>query len=291
MMDLTYGLAGAGSTNFPNTAMAPLTANPYLFGITTPTELFTAVGSYRVVNASWKIRVEMPELTRTGDITIAPLLFGRNMPGYNALTGQAMTTNGQAFANLLGGMPANVVGTAALLEFPGAQEFSLNDMANRDITLTSKIVSSSFTDFHTSSNSTSYGGAVNFGDTVLVNNTTGATLASGLDSIEDVFDPSGMSGFAVYLDGLPTSGGPVISLECIMRIEGTPIISSLGSFTGMKAVPSGATTITATRAAFDAVIDEIDRIPGIRTTLAKMATGAISSAAQSYISSGRHRLM
>lgn len=259
-----------------NQSLYQYTSNNYLYGLTTETQMFSSLRTFRVVGAGWRLRVEIPELLRTGDITIAPLNFSKNFPATGTVENAQFDATSKPAFSLCGGQNPGTLNSASVLQLPGAKQMSLNDMGRCDIELVAKPVSTSYTTFHSSDTNNVYAGSLLIGDQVLVS-PNGMSTVVAVNGAEEV-DCTGMCGYVIYIDGLTASnaGQAIVSLETIMHVEGSPVLSSL-SGSGIQPIPSGQSPATVTRGVFDKVMDFIDSNPGIKTVASAMSNYAISS--------------
>jgi hypothetical protein len=249
--------------------------NSGIYGATSPAAFLGELGEYRVVGAGWKVRVTMPELTRTGRLIFAPIPGCRDLPGFNALNSTVLSSGSAADSRLLGGIGVVRAGTASILNLPGAFEISMGDLGARDIFLSSKPTSASYSQFHTSiTGATFYTGTtpISQGDNDLVSPT------GGIISIDtsDVLDFSNLSGWLVHGEGFPTVSSPIIDIEFMMHYEGTPASGPLGT---AAPVPSGVMKTLIDTAEFNRTIDAAARAPWARAVAAGIGNFPIAAAA------------
>jgi hypothetical protein len=95
----------------------------------------------------------------------------------------------------------------------------------------------------------------------------------------DVIDCSGWSGFIVHFEGLPTAATPVIDIEYIYHLEGTPQINGANTF---APVPSGLSMNYISTLAYNRVLDYASRLPWGRMVDAGVSN--LGLLAQGYIS-------
>jgi hypothetical protein len=249
--------------------------NSGIYGATSPAAFLGELGEYRVVGAGWKVRVTMPELTRTGRLIFAPIPGCRDLPGFNALNNTMLSSGSAADSRLLGGIGVVRAGTASILNLPGAFEISMGDLGARDIFLSSKPTSASYSQFHTAiSGATYYTGTTPIaqGDNDLVN------PAGGIISVDtsDMLDFSNMSGWLVHGEGYPNVISPIIDIEFIMHFEGTP---ASGPLSTPSPVPSGIMKTYIDTADFNRTIDAAARAPWARAVSAGIGNFPISASA------------
>jgi len=227
MIDIT--LAGGSATSVLATSLSAYAANPQVYAGTTPTSMNSAYESFRVVSGGYKVRVQTPELSRTGTLICAPFIANRVVPGPNALINVALTS-ADAYSHMLGGINFTVANSAAILELPGAFEVSLADLGREDLILPFKPISTQSGVFHGASFGAGYSATYNESDSTLSTG-AGAIYPSGND-MSDLTSCEGFCGWLLYADGYVSSNTPLFSLETVYHLEGVPVIS-----TALGAVP------------------------------------------------------
>jgi hypothetical protein len=215
-------------------SMLQFTGNTALWGACAPNTFSGILSDYRVVACGWKLRVQIPQQLRTGRLIIAPIPLNRDLPGYSVLNGiTALPAN---LARLFGGVPPSVAVSSAILELPGSYEISFPDMDKGDIMLCTRPITSASTAFHTPIIGGGYSTSQSVGDVSLDTNATGTI--NNLD-FADVMDMSGFAGFLVHFEGVPSATQPILDIEYIYHLEGTPSISVVASNSAVLPVPSG----------------------------------------------------
>jgi hypothetical protein len=224
------------------------TVNTGISGACTPSGLSAVLSEYRVVGAGWKLRVTMPELTRTGRVILAPIPGCRDLPGYNMMNAALISPGSGADLRLMAGLGIGVGGSASILALPGAFEISLSDMSTRDVQLRSKPTSALYSEFHTTVSIPSYNNTYTSSDSTGTSNLTG--VVSFTDT-EDLIDFSNLSGWLIHFEGLPLSTVPVVDIEYILHYEGLPALNN------SRSVPtaSGFLKSEINTAAFNAAVD------------------------------------
>jgi hypothetical protein len=215
-------------------AMQQFTGNTSLWGACAPSTFSGILSDYRVVSCGWKLRVQIPQQLRTGRLIIAPIPLNRDLPPYSALNGvAALPAN---LARLFGGVPVAVAVSSAILELPGSYEISLPDMDKGDILLSTRPISAASSTFHTPITGGAYNATQTSADVLLATNTTGTLNAY---DFSDVLDMSGFAGYLVHFEGVPNATQPIVDIEYIYHLEGTPSISVVATNTAVLPVPSG----------------------------------------------------
>jgi hypothetical protein len=255
--DLSAGNWGATSYTGITSLTQFTPGNPAIFGATSPAVLAGLLGTYRVVSVGFKIRVQEPELVRTGRLIYAPVPLARDVPPYSLLTLNTMSAVNTAGTRILGGVTLQAAQTAGILSLPGAVELSLNDMALKDLLLVPKPCAPSYQTFHTSIHGSSYSNQYSEGDTTGTN-VPGFTAFAGLDH-EDVIDPSGFTGFLLHWEAIPSAANPVFDIEDIYHLEGPPALT--GTTGIIPPVPSGMLSTHVNPGMFDKVLAQVSRAP------------------------------
>jgi len=216
-------------------SMAGFTANTALAGATYPMALAAVLSTYRVVSVGYKIRVQIPELVRTGRLYYAPIPLARDLPAYQLLINSVMLPGAVAGSRILGGINIAAALTGVILSLPGAKEISMNDLSTKDLMLVCKPNAPAYQTFHTSLTGSGYNAAYNSGD----NGGSGAVTGSvAYPDVGDLIDPSGMTGFILHWEGMPVAAHPLIDIEYIYHLEGMPAVIT-GASAGSTPVPSG----------------------------------------------------
>lgn len=264
-----------GASFTSTTSMNPYSSNTGIFGAASAASLNNVLDTYRVVCCGFKIRVQAPELTRTGRLMIAPVVIGRSIPGIGALTTQVLLPTDGAAVRLLGGLTPAEANSSGIIQLPGAFETSLNDLAVKDILLLPKPSAPAWQTFHTTATNTTFNATVVDGDSSGYNTAGAAIITDNSDTI----DCSGWSGFIVHFEGLPAAATPVIDIEYIYHVEGTPQINGINTF---APVPSGMTMSSISSIAFNRVMDYASRLPWGRMVDAGVSN--LGLLAQGYLS-------
>jgi hypothetical protein len=215
--------------------------NTSIYGGTAAANLVNDFESYRVVAAGVKLKVVMPELTRTGIVTCAPFISLGNTPGINAITGAGMT-NPNSYSTFLGGILPGVAGSGAILELPGAFEVSMTDLGREAVILPFKPASSISSVFHGTDVVTSYNATQFVASNELI---TGLGVASSATNT-DVANAAGFTGWIIFIDGLPVTTSNILVVEYVYHLEGVPSIAG-----GTVAVPVSDSTPTPSVRAVD----------------------------------------
>lgn len=274
-IDVQSWTGGLSTTS--NTAMTSLGAsNPYFFGAATPSALAAVLSTYRVVACGFKIRVQTPQLSRTGRLMIAPIALTNACPPVDILTTIAIHNASGLSGRILGGVPVSAANTSSVLSLDGSFELSLPDMDRGDIQLIPKPCSSSYQDFHTARVAKNIVAGVDYDDGVIVS-ASGAITAGG---ITDPVDMSGHTGFLVHFEGVPVSS-PIFDVEYIFHLEGTPTIATASSG---APVPSGGDWGAMSSSAFNVIMDAAAKMPWGRMVQAGMSNLGVSAG------SGRMRI-
>lgn len=243
-----------GATFTSTTSMAQYVVNTAIFGASSYNNIGGFLDNYRVVSCGFKIRVQAPELNRTGRLMFAPITIGRSIPGVNALGTQALTANSGSAYRLLGGLTPPEAASSIILQLPGSFEISLNDLATKDLLLLPKPSAPAWQIFHSTDGLATYNATYFQSDNQLTN----AAGASIVDDIADVLDCTGWSGFIIHFEGLPATATPVIDIEYIYHIEGTPNVNASSA---SSPVPSGLSMNHIPTSAYNKVIDYASRLP------------------------------
>lgn len=195
--------------------------------IVTPTTLQSSFENFRLVAGGLKLRVQVPQLTRTGNIIVAPIPTQRASWGWNALQ-NITVTSAAALGEYIGGFdPSNIDGR--ILNLPGAMAFSLNDLGMQDLILPFRPTSAAYTQFHGTSFDSAFGVNIIHGDGNTSGSVSGLSIAGGQDLL-DLTDQAGWNCWVVYIDGIAEPAGtPIVSVEAVYHLEGTPAVSSAQS--------------------------------------------------------------
>jgi hypothetical protein len=262
MIDLGHWDSGAIAVN--NTSMTPYGANAMFYAPTTANGLVQHHSMYRVVAVGFRIRNLQPMLTCTGKFFIAPVPITRTWNSVQATSNVAMATSQSV--NYFGcGIAASYSGS--ILGLPGAQEFSCNDLAVCEISISHRPSGPSAFNFHNSLPNTTYNGTNVSGDDSLTVLATGAINGSS-QGWEDQIDASGHVGYLIGWLGVPVTATPVFDIEYVYHLEGMPPISTQGA-TAMP-VPSSGMALATDKQGFDTVLEELGNIPAIRVVKAGM---------------------
>lgn len=216
--------ANGGVATIGSPSLATYTANAYVYGATQPSSVSSKLEAFRTVAAGYKIRVQQPELRRTGTIIFAPIPMVNTVPGYNMLNTTAMTSTSQALSAIIGSIPIGVAASASILSLPGAFEMSFNDLGRVDVVLPFRPLNPRSRLFCNSQTVQSYNATSTFGDDSLV---AGAGVTSVQDNVE-VVSSAGWNGWLIYADGFDISvpGELVFTAEYCYHLEGSPNLSS-----------------------------------------------------------------
>jgi len=257
VVDLT--LASGGSASVGTSGMNIYAANLWVHNFCTNAQLNSVVTRYRVVYLDTVLKIQTPELTRTGKIIIAPFVETRTMPGTLALNATAMQVNSIAMQTMMGGMSQAIAFSSAILNMPGAKEYIANELGTKKIRIRCKPVSSNVQNFHSSINATTndYSATASFGQNVTVVSATG--VVSNAD-VDDVIDISGWSGAIIYWEGFPAAT-PTFEMCQELGIEGTPTVSSSTTGTGAGISPIPAPTpVIKSRSTMDTILEKVANI-------------------------------
>jgi len=237
--------------------------NNGFYGACAPIAIQNIMNTYRVVACGFKVRVQMSEQFRTGSIVFAPVFYTRGgTPGYNALNDTLVNPSSGMATKLLGGLNPTVFNSAAILALPGAFEISLNDLTQKDLLLNCKPSSPAYEMFHTSTADSTLNNLVTDGTQLEAGTVSGLIIHA--DDV-DLLDMSGLNGWAMHFQGVPNATVPLVEIEYIMHLEGTPAISNSTSATP---TPSGMPSSTASFADFQRALDTVVRSPGYRMVAA-----------------------
>lgn len=230
-VDLSAGTFSSATFTGTASSMTAYSTNAAIYGASTPTVLAQQMTGYRVVSAGFKIRVQIPELNRTGRLMIAPIAFGDNIPGFNNLNAVSVLGSSSIAARLCGGVSPSIANTANILDLPGAFEVSFPNLATQDIMLIPKPMSPAYLSFHTSSKGTDENLSSNVDDQI-------ADVAGVITTRDnaDLLNLASFTGFIVHWEGIPTASTPLFDIEYVYHLEGSPQISSNNTATP---VPSG----------------------------------------------------
>jgi len=243
-------------------------ANTFVGGATTPSAMNGIMGNFRLVAGGLKVRVQCPELARTGRLMVAPFPCERDLPGPNALGTVAMTNGSGVQLKFTAGVTSSIIDSSGILNLPNSREYSFNQLGQQEITLVFKPHSAACCNFHTTTTAVSYNATANVGDDVL----TTAGAVTSIDS-SDLVDMSGWNGWILHWEGVSTNN-PVIDIEYVYHIEGTPQLSSTTTLT------SAAQTLEKDEIPFEKVLHNIKDMGYIASEAVSAAGNGVMGAVQ-----------
>jgi len=212
LIDVTGASVGASS------GMAQITTSPSVYSATTGTNLAAVFSSYRVVGVGFRFRNLLPPTTATGRITVAPVAAVGAFPSYAFLSATPAVANN--LTRMLVGIDTGGggVGFAAdILEFPGAEEYTIQDLITNTVECVCKPLTPQAFAFTNTSTSGIYNTSTTYGEEVIINSVTGNV---------NLADNSGQQGLGweallINANGLPPSSD-CVELEYIFHYEGVP---------------------------------------------------------------------
>jgi hypothetical protein len=252
MFDYSLFINGTSQMSFSN---YHLISSNGIASLSTPTLMANVLSTWRVVGGGIKIRCTMPETARTGRIYFVPYPLAQ-LPGYNALSSNTMSSTSLGISQLTGNYAA--VGSA-ILEVPGAFAVTCNELSDKEIVLRFKPHSEqvcNFKDAQAGVNQVYSSGF--YESTEVVFGTAGAVSVTQCDTAAN-YDCSGWNGWMMVYEGLPTNNNCFL-FEQVLHLEGTPVLSSLSS-SGASPLPTHQFTEPKERSSFSKVFDYISNIP------------------------------
>jgi len=272
---------GSGIFVGTGTSMNTLTNNSSVSGLCTPAQLAGFLDSFRVVAGGVKLRVQMPEGTRTGTIIIAPVAMVADVPGWNALNNSIMTKNDTAPNSLMGGVSQDAANSNAILNMPGAREYSLNDMAFFDIELPFRPITAFSERFRDTDVAASFNSTQLYGTGEVVNLSTGVTNST--DNPPTVAS-DGWNGWLVYLDGhgIINTSTVVVSAEIILHIEGIESPQINNSISESSKPISSVNTLL-----YNRILDGVSKLPWENLVSAGLSNFGYQGAARAVSGIGR----
>jgi len=205
--------------------------NPYVTAAVQLNNMRANLANFRCVGVGLEIRNLLPPTTATGRIIIAPLPVSGLFPGPSALSlsGAGMAV-GSAIINVTTGL--NAVGgdlPSSILNLPGAQEFTIQDIISNTIKCNFKPCSPDAFNFH----STNDAALLGTGPLAMVQNTGQAT--AGTTTYTDQFTSiyqGGWDAFIVRIEGVngqvaqgTATSVPCLEVKYIYHFEGSPAVS------------------------------------------------------------------
>jgi len=139
--------------------------------------------------------------------------------------------------SMLGGLSATATYGPNFLNLPSAVEIGVSDLLQGDLLICNNIVNSAYYTFK----NTKPFGLVNAANYELVDEIVeSSAFVSGQGGYKDMTRCAGACAILVWVEGLPPSTTPIIQIEHIIHLEGSPTLPANGS-TG-NIVPSGASS-------------------------------------------------
>jgi len=255
--------------------------NPSIYGACSSAALSAGYESFRLVAGGVKLRVVMPELTRTGTVTCAPFVCTDFPYGVNMLTNAAMT-NANMYSMMIGGILPSVASQPQILELPGAFELSLNDLSREDIILPFKPSSMLCQKFHSTQTSQVYNSTQNAG-TDFTEITASGTLTNGQIDTGDDCNGSGFVGWLICVDGIPTTSQSILQVEYVYHLEGVPLVA-LGA--ASVPIPDTAPPPPVSAVAFGETVRKIYTSPMWSTVSTGLENMGVSGAARGFVRAG-----
>jgi hypothetical protein len=226
-VDMTTASIGSGgmSQNGTTTTVWEASTNTNLSGV---------LASCRVVGAGFRIRNLLPPTSATGRVIVAPVALSGTIPTEGFLN-TAIGLNFDISQLVTGIKPANTtVGySSSILEFPGAEEYTAQDLIINTVELVCKPLTPHAFDFDTTTDAGTYN-ATQFLATETLFTTAGVVPTNGFNTTNGY---GGWEGFMIRFEGYPASTSAIAEIEYILHYEGTPAMPT-GAGSLIAAVPA-----------------------------------------------------
>jgi len=225
VMDVNLQATGSAVGLKSSSAAQFAANNPAIYGYTNTSNMISKLDTFRAVAGGIKVRVQLPELSRTGTAYFAPFACVDLVPGVNMLNNNSMAATSAAASMIVGGKPINLVGSPGIIELPGAFEMSLSEMGGRDVVLPFRPISSAADLFRNSDPSVTYSSTYNIADEVTENVSFGTI---GSTDPRECTSSAGWTGWIVVVNGygVLTPGTPVCDVEYAMHYEGSEALAT-----------------------------------------------------------------
>jgi len=243
-----------------STSMTPFLNNPAIYYATSPSSLGNVFGKHRVVSAGLCIRVDNPLLTRQGRLIIAPIFCSAGTPGWNSLNTLKISYGLSMVTQMCGGISVGFMASPALLNLPGAREFSFNDLGAEDIVLSCRPQTPAAFEMKDSTDATAYNASYSMAGMGAVGVSSGAYSVGSIDA-SAACDSNGFLGWCWYADGYnaETVETSELIFEFIYHMEGTPQLQQSGT-NGIMAVEETANSVVDIDG-MNQVLAEVSKVP------------------------------
>lgn len=213
-----YVSFAANDTNI-STGMQPHTSSPLIYAAASQANITNVLASVRVVGGGLSIRANLPLTTDTGRIIVARVPV--NSPGLGPALLDLNVVSPEAVCQMTIGMDtggANTAWPADILELPGSQELTVQDIIAQSLELHFKPITPMAFNFLDTSNATQ----INATDRSGVGNVKTATSLAFVTDNAGEQDMRGWDAFLIRCEGLPVSTQACIEVEYIYHYEGNP---------------------------------------------------------------------
>jgi len=227
MIDMT-------SSSVTSSSMAQYGNSPTVYAGSTLANMQAVLSNFRVVGGGVKVRNLLPPTTATGRIICATVPMADVVPGPATLTNTVMlngVAGSRATGLILGTSTVTTGLPAGILQFPGAQENTIQNLITGSLDVNFKPITADSAFFRSTNNVTQAssfaGSALVQGYATNLNASTGAVGSAG-DTFAST-EPTGYDCILLRFEGLPPST-VCADLQYILHYEGTPaLLSASGS--------------------------------------------------------------